>query len=602
MLKYPIVFDKFATDFSGTGLAVLINAKNIKIREVINGEYMLSILLPRTDPAWQYIQPDNFINIEGQNFRIRSFDEVRDNTGKLLSNIQCEHVWYDAVDCKHLPDVTLIGVTPQAVLEEAFEGTRFTIGTIEITTLTDIFLSKANPMQVALKLIDNVGGELLRDNWTINLLNKRGADNGIQFRIGKNISTVKRTTDATNVITRLYPYGKDSIEISNVNGGLAYLDSPLIGNYDKPKVGFIDYKDIEDNIELKNTALEEWSTDDQDGIDKPRVTYDAQVVELKKLLEFGDAEAFSLGDVITIIDDGLNANTRQRIVEYEYYPFEPQRSTVKLINYDVKSYQEKQLGTMISGFTQTSRYVDSVTTSQGDINAASLENIQAKLSTEINVGLSKKACLHDYGDVWVDDLNNPTKAMGIVNGMFAIANSKKANGDWDWRTFGDGDGFFADLIIAGTLMGIIIKSLSSDGKLAIKLADYQLKFYDFNSEDLKGDMFGNPSGLSIYGVGQVNIGTATFDDEEQILTNSPGFTISRNLIKCWQTLAVPGIQGVGDPDIINLTNGCYIEALDDGLRLHFDSHNYLHIGDGFIDGYAGGDSVRLVPAPAVPTV
>lgn len=39
--------------------------------------------------------------------------------------------------------------------------TPFSVGTVEIDTLTDIILSKTNPMEVISKLIENVGGNLL---------------------------------------------------------------------------------------------------------------------------------------------------------------------------------------------------------------------------------------------------------------------------------------------------------------------------------------------------------------------------------------------------------------------------------------------------------
>ena len=42
-------------------------------------------------------------------------------------------------------------------------------------------------------------------------------------------------------------------------------------------------------------------------------------------------------------------------------------------------------------------------------------------------------------------------AMTLAGNGFAIANSKDAYGEWVWRTFGDGQGFTADLITAGTV-------------------------------------------------------------------------------------------------------------------------------------------------------
>lgn len=45
-LDYLKVYDKFKTAFTGNGIAVMENASEVKIKEVINGEYTLSFLLP----------------------------------------------------------------------------------------------------------------------------------------------------------------------------------------------------------------------------------------------------------------------------------------------------------------------------------------------------------------------------------------------------------------------------------------------------------------------------------------------------------------------------------------------------------------------------
>lgn len=47
----------------------------------------------------------------------------------------------------------------------------------------------------------------------------------------------------------------------------------------------------------------------------------------------------------------------------------------------------------------------------------------------------------------------PTKVIYIGAGKIAIANSKESDGSWNWRTFGTGEGFTADLIRTGRLEG-----------------------------------------------------------------------------------------------------------------------------------------------------
>lgn len=463
-MGYLKVYNNSETAFTGNGIAVLDKASEVKIREVVNGEYTLSFVLPRNDPKWQYLLAENFVKAyhasqkKDQIFRIRTFDEIRDEQGKLTSNVQCEHVYYDSNDCAFFPSVELIGQTPEAVLQYAFAGTRFTVGTVEITTLTDIFLSKAYPKHIVSKLIENVGGELVKDNWTISLVASRGSDRGRQFRFGKNIKSLKRHTDSTGLITRLYPYGKDSMEITTMNDNKAYLDSPLIGNYDRPKIGHIDYKDILAIEDLIVAGMNEWSTAEKDGIDKPRVTYSVEVVELCKLAEYGEVEAFAIGDKIRIIDAGINADTKQRIIEYVEYPYEPKRSTVGLGNYETSLYSKYTTAGLLVDFMHTSSTVGRVTTGAGELDPAWLENIKEKLSTIFDEKL-QKAVMHKFGDIWVDDPKNPTKAMGIIADGFAIANSKDENGDWEWSTFGTADGFTADLINAGKLLAQYIDTV-----------------------------------------------------------------------------------------------------------------------------------------------
>jgi phage minor structural protein len=452
-MKYPIIYDKKETAFTALGLAVLGNASEVKVREVINGEFLLTFVLPRIDPKWQYIQEENFVKVydasqkKDQLFRIRTTEEQRDSTGKLTSNIQCEHIYYDALDCAFFPTFEMIGATPEAILQAAFADTRFTVGTVEITTLTDIMMSKTYASNIVAKLIENVGGELVKDNWTVNLVSQRGSNTGVQFRVGKNIKGLKKKKNSQNLVTRFYPYGKDGLEITPINGGQAYIDSPLINNYDRPRINYKDYDDIEENAELLAAALDEWSTSEKDGIDKPRVTYSGNFTELKKHKDYGDYEAYGLGDTVRIIDQELDTDTNQRILEYANYPYEPKSSDVVFANYDSDIYRNNRAQNVLASAIGTSSYVQKVTDSSGKIIPQWFANIRAKLQTEIE-GMLQKALLNINPILFYDDLTSPTKALLIGPAGFAIANSKKSSGDWNWRTIGTGDKFIADEVDA----------------------------------------------------------------------------------------------------------------------------------------------------------
>ena len=267
-MNFPIIYDKNETNFNGYGLGILENAYNVKVREVLNGEYTLSFSLPYTDEKMTHVAPLNIIKVEDQLFRIK---EIEDQNNKgLICNIRCEHISAELSTCKFIPLIQHFGITPTAVLHEILADTPFILGACEISTLTDIDLTKISPMEVISKLIENVGGELERDNYTISLRQRRGSNSGVQFRIGKNIQTITRKTDSSNLVTRLFPFGEDDLDISTVNGGLHYIDSQYIDDYPQPFVSHNEYRDIKDPTELMNKGLSEFSTEDYDGVDKPK--------------------------------------------------------------------------------------------------------------------------------------------------------------------------------------------------------------------------------------------------------------------------------------------------------------------------------------------
>lgn len=489
-MDYPVIYSAETRVFSGFGIAVLEEAQNVKIKQVINGEYTLSLMLPRTSEKWQFIEPENFVYVDGQAFRIRGFEEIRDTTGRLTSNIQCEHACYDLNDIKHLPKMRdIVNVTPQQVFVTGFEdsdgddidgilqGTDFTFSSEDVGS-TDLFLSKCTPRAVLNEFLTALDCEVEFDNYHINIVQQCGeANSGVVFSVGKNITEIKRTTDSTGLCTRLYPYGADYLDITSVNTGRkAYIDSPLINHYDYPHEDFRDYPEIDNPSDLLEKAQQEWSTEEKDGIDKPKVTYSLSVLELKKIPEYATFQRFCLGDTVTVQDEFLGINVKARIMEYEFYPYEPKRSTVVLANF------RPNLGGLFADIAKNQNIIKQITNKRGEVIDEFIESVQKTMSVKFNDALSKKTIVYDYANMWVDDMDNPTSAIALVDGMFAMANNKDENGLWNWRTIGGANGLIADSVIstwvyagkieasqinAGTINTSKITLDSGDGKLTI---------------------------------------------------------------------------------------------------------------------------------------
>jgi hypothetical protein len=110
-------------------------------------------------------------------------------------------------------------------------------------------------------------------------------------------------------------------------------------------------------------------------------------------------------------------------------------------------------------------------------------------------------------------------AIQLLGGSFRIANSKLPNGEWNWRTFGDGNGFVADAFIGGLLKGGKVNFDLTNGTLLIgnSTEDYLLlfdghslklnfggKLLDERLDEIEESIDQNISDTQEYLIGQLN--------------------------------------------------------------------------------------------------
>jgi len=442
---YPIVYDKLETTFTNFGLAVLEKAKDVCIRERLNGEFGLSFSLPVDDPKWEYLAEENFIKMDNQLFVIREIGD--EHSLSAWRHVQCEHIFFLLID-DYIEDKRAENCTALYALTRVLEDTPFSVGTVDVVGTNTAYFIQMNPLAGINRIIERWGGEAQPDNWTVHLLQRRGTDHGVQLRYRKNLKQIRRIVDTRGVVTRLYAYGRDGITFADINDGKTYIDSSNISLWRRPKCGEIK-TDHEDPAELLAYAQEHLVT-----LDTPFVSYEVDVVELKTLAEYGSLEAFELGDDIRVIDENLKIDIKARVVEYERYPLEPHRSRVTLANF--KPGIEDELGKL----KDTKETIDRAFTDAGKLNTTWLDGIIDVLRNEL-VANTSKITITDTDGILITNAD-ATKALSLKGGIFALANSKDAQGNWIWRTFGTGDGFTADEINAGIINAALVQIISSD--------------------------------------------------------------------------------------------------------------------------------------------
>ena len=236
-------------------------------------------------------------------------------------------------------------------------------------------------------IIDAAGGEVEFDNFCLKYYYKLGSDNGIDIMYGKNLPKDGFTveTDITEMITRVFPvtanyvyYKSDlpyqvpvyentddaddpicteAIESDNIDlylpvkSGIVVYENIVACYQDVlEKMGSEDWEeDVEsweekaaedDNIILcynfsdYKAAIEEAVQADFDaGLDKPKVTITAEMVQLQNTNEYAkysDLETVSLGDTVYITHERLNFSTEARVNEIEYDSIEQKISSVTI--------------------------------------------------------------------------------------------------------------------------------------------------------------------------------------------------------------------------------------------------------------------------------
>ena len=187
-------------------------------------------------------------------------------------------------------------------------------------------------------------------------------------------------------------------------------------------------------------------------IDKPYIHYAIDLIELRDSVEykhFRDLEKFNLGDTVYIYNEKLGIDVEARILEYEYDPVRRKNSRVVLGNFT------NRLENVLGQFEDTRRRIDRSITADGHVRTGWLQGeINALVNRIIASGAYQHAQVRENEGVLFENTeeNSPDYgALYIGPGIFAIASSKKPDGSWDWRTFGTGEGFNADLISAGRI-------------------------------------------------------------------------------------------------------------------------------------------------------
>lgn len=453
------VYDSKCLDFTHNGIVVLNDCITCNIDEKLNGMLELTLSYPIIkNGKWQYLLEENIIKADGQLFRI-----YRKNPVLNILTVNCRHIYYDLLD-NFLEDVKSTAKTGLQALQYILDNTKdpnnFTCNG-DVAGTNTIYFNKTSPIDAIMgtnSLLSNYYGELVRDNFNIGYWKNRGKDNGYLIMGGKNIISINETLDMDNMATRILPTGADGLMLPE-----KYVDSPLINNYPAPKYKTIEFSDITDVATLRSTTLAYFTTS---KCDLPLVNYVIDFVELSKTEEYKNYEILQsvlVGDIVTIRYDSYNLNLKAEVIHTTKNIITGNLDKVELGNFK---------GNIAKTLNNMSNTLNSIVTNDGNIKGDKIKGIiDATKATfqalsDLAETQNERAILFEDNDI----TSATYGAMCLGTSGFEIA-STKTNGEWQYSTFGTGQGFIADKLIAGTIYGGSVQFDLDNGSLTINHSD-----------------------------------------------------------------------------------------------------------------------------------
>lgn len=327
----------------------------------------------------QYLQSNNIIVAPtpqgAQAFRIKNPEYTQK---KIV--LKAYHVFYDAQNYL-IADSYVVDKNCNDALDHLNSATDtespFSVSS-DITTIDSYRCVRTSLYEAINTVLERWGGHLIRDNWTIQIMDSIGQDNGVTIRYAKNLEEITCIYDWDNVVTKLLPVGADGILLNALDDT---QDIYMYSDFDYPipftkTVSFeqsIDadaYTDDDGNLNetaYKQALINDLTLQAQEYLDTyciPQVNYTLKA-DIDRITD--------VGDIIQVIDERLGINITTNVISFEYDCILDKYTEIEFGNF------KKQLSSLI----------DTVTQSNETAITEATNNVEITLRNELNTATSQ---------------------------------------------------------------------------------------------------------------------------------------------------------------------------------------------------------------------
>lgn len=428
---------------------------------------------------WKKIERFGVIKVKVPYTKNKQLYRIYDLEKDMLSyKIKARHIFFDLVN-NILLDNRPTNCNCQTALCNILTDTSFT-GQSNITLDNTAYYINTNCIEAingnsANSIINRWGGEILQENFNVIINDRLGGDYGVKIKYGLNMQNVTLDDNMDNIYTRIYPVAYNGIMLSE-----KYVDSPIINNYPIIKTNFVSMNDLRlidsstdtstlnsDNTdsdgntyfdteeELYQAMINRCNTLFANGLDKPSISGTINMIALENTLEyqyFKNLVNVGIGDTVTVEHKDIGIDLLTRCVGY-------------VVDLTTNKYNKVELGTIEANYFDNQSDIQStvdnilnktnnILNPDGSIKAQDLTGVidgtKAKMQVMRNVASDSQVRALLFEDNVKGSKTYGAMALGTMG--FMIANERTLDDkDWNWRTFGTGNGFVADMLTSGTI-------------------------------------------------------------------------------------------------------------------------------------------------------
>lgn len=353
-MSFPILYTKFEENFDNNGIGVLTDCVSCYVTEELNGAYEAEFQYPINGVYYSQIIEGCFIKCkpndtaEPQIFKIyRSTKPIRG-----VVKFYCEHISYqlngfpiDSININASFKLLLQGILSASLVSHSFTSKSYkknAIGKIDL---------KAVSVRAALggtkgSLLDKYGGEYEFDNFSVILHDRRGSDNGVKIKYGKNLTDLNQNRDISSMYSGVFPFARytktpsgmtfDEVTeevtvtlpekiIYSKNSSQFNAQNILIKDFTEyfTDQGLENDNSFGDNSEITEDQLREavnnWISSNDFG--NPKVSINLSYEDLSKSEEYKGKPVFdsvNLGDTVSVECGDLGVSVTARVAKTKY--------------------------------------------------------------------------------------------------------------------------------------------------------------------------------------------------------------------------------------------------------------------------------------------